>query len=166
MITCLLVATLAGSASATGWVEGEPNNDFSSAGFMNVGDTVSAQMTDSDQDVYAVEIVEQESMTIETNVGTGADIQISVYDPSGNHVKHWVQASGSGGEVTIPTPENGIYYLQVYTGQYANLVTNYSIAVSAAPYELNWEFVAVAITVLGGAYGLIRRRNRTNPVPA
>lgn len=165
MSICLLVATLAGPVSATGWVESEPNDDFSSAGLMDVGDTVSAQMSDYDRDIYAVEVIDQESMTIETNVGTGADIQISVYDPSGNHVKHWVQASGSGGEVTIPTPENGTYYLQVYTGQYANLVTNYSIAVSAAPYELNWEFVAVAITVLGGAYGLVRRRNRPNPVP-
>lgn len=136
-VACLLGATLADPVAATGWVESEPNDDFSSAGIMYVGDTVSAQMSDYDQDFYAVEVTDLESIIVETKVGTGADVHIAVYDPSMNQIKQWIQAQGSEGAVTVATSNDGTYYVQVYSSQYANLVTNYTIGVSGVPYETN-----------------------------
>ncbi|WP_336344059.1 PPC domain-containing protein [Halalkalicoccus ordinarius] len=173
MILCLVLTAMVGPGSATGWVEDEwnvPNDGFESAGVIYSGDTVSGQMSDYDQDFYAIEVTDQQSLIVETRVGTGADVQLAVYDPHRNQVKHWIQAQGTEGTVTVPTPENGTYYIHVYTGQYANLVTNYSVAVSVTPYAIDWGFVSVLLTVggiafaaFGGAYGVIRRR-RGKPI--
>lgn len=164
----LVLAILAGPVNATAWGESSYNDNFDSAQLIYLGDSVDGQISYGYHDVYAVEVMDQESITIETDVGTGADIHVFVYDPYENPLRNWVQASGTEKEVNVSTPENGTYYIHIQSAQYENLITNYTVAVSAVPYEMPWEAIGVVFSVLlVGGSGLVKivRRRRGKPVP-
>ncbi len=115
----ILVAALAVVASTavlppvvSAGPESEPNDGFDAATTIDVGEVVTGEVPEGDNDYFAVDVAAGETINVSTTLGKGDGLKVAIFDPSENQI-----GGTRGGEGTIhagaTAPASGTYYVRV-----------------------------------------------------